>query len=206
MSDFETSVFLNCPFDKDYKPFFNTIIFTVHRAGFILRSALEGMDSSTVRMDKILNLIGDSRYSIHDLSRIELKGSDELLPRFNMPMELGCAIGCKKFGNKKQKTHEYIILVTRADQYKKFISDISRQDPIPHSNDPKEAMKAARDWLATKMTGRVLPSPSVLWDDFIEFQAWLPSACSAYGLDVEQLTFLDYRFMVDTYFQFQRNS
>ena len=42
------------------------------------------------------SLISASPRSIHDLSRVEL-GENEL-PRFNMPFELGMALGAKRFG------------------------------------------------------------------------------------------------------------
>jgi hypothetical protein len=94
MTNFERNVFLNCPFDEAYKPMFDVIHFTVHKCGFVLRSAQEAMDTATVRIDKILRLISESKYSIHDLSRIEYRQDAALrpefdipLPRFNMPLE-----------------------------------------------------------------------------------------------------------------------
>jgi hypothetical protein len=45
------------------------------------------------RLDRILRLIRSCRYSFHDLSRVELDRNPPPTPRFNMPFELGLAIG-----------------------------------------------------------------------------------------------------------------
>ena len=91
----EDSVFINCSFTEDYKELFHCIIFCVLACGFRPRSALEAGDAGDIRLDKIVRLIKESHYSIHDLSAIELDGINSL-PRFNMPFELGLVIGCKK--------------------------------------------------------------------------------------------------------------
>jgi hypothetical protein len=92
--DFDRNVFINCPFDPVFAPMFEAIVFCIHALGFQARCALERLDSSQVRIQKIIQLIRMSRYSIHDLSRTEL---DDIhgLPRFNMPLELGIDLGCK---------------------------------------------------------------------------------------------------------------
>ncbi len=104
MGFYEKSVFINCPFDKEYQPIFNSILYTVHRCGFILRCSKEFSESSSVRIDNIISLIKESKYAIHDLSRVSTV--DEL-PRFNMPLELGISIGALKFGTKKDKQKKY---------------------------------------------------------------------------------------------------
>src|SRR5687767_10247867 len=101
-SSFTNSVFINCPFDNNYEPLLYSIIFTVFRCGFIPRSAMEEDDGSDMRLDKILRLIQQCKFGIHDLSRTELDSHNQL-PRFNMPFELGLFWGAKKFGDKQQK-------------------------------------------------------------------------------------------------------
>ena|SRR6266446_7894154 len=78
-------VFVNCPFDSDYKQQFNALIFTIYDCGFYPRCALEAVDSGQLRFQKICQLILKSPYGIHDLSRIELDPSTQL-PRFNMAL------------------------------------------------------------------------------------------------------------------------
>ena len=68
---FETDVFVNCPFDQDYLPLLRPILFTIFDLGFNPRIALESLDSGRPRMEKIISLIENSRFAIHDLSRIQ---------------------------------------------------------------------------------------------------------------------------------------
>jgi len=69
--DFNRNVFINCPFDPDYKPMLRALLLTVIECGLEPRIATESGDSGEVRVQKIENLIRESRYSIHDISRIE---------------------------------------------------------------------------------------------------------------------------------------
>lgn len=100
-ADYEINVFINCPFDGLYRPLFQAAVFTLYDAGYRPRCALESSDGGDVRVDKIMRILAECRLSIHDLSRVE---SDEasLLPRFNMPLELGIDLGCRRFGRCKQ--------------------------------------------------------------------------------------------------------
>jgi len=52
--NYNISVFINCPFDQEYSPIFQSIIFTVIDCGYIARCASEISDSSEVRIDKII--------------------------------------------------------------------------------------------------------------------------------------------------------
>jgi len=106
---YEDNVFINCPFDEEYKPIFDVIIFTVHDAGFVARCALEISDATQNRFEKIVKIISESKYGIHDISRTELDPLNSL-PRFNMPLELGLFLGCRKFGSRKHSTKVCVIL------------------------------------------------------------------------------------------------
>ncbi len=79
----QTSVFINCPFDDDYQPIFDSIVFATVACGFTPRSATETGTVSDPRMDRIREALFSSRYSIHDLSRCRGHG-DANLARFNM--------------------------------------------------------------------------------------------------------------------------
>ena len=50
-ADYNNSVFINCPFDKDYMLLFHAIIFTVYRCGFLPVCALAEDDASDTRLD-----------------------------------------------------------------------------------------------------------------------------------------------------------
>jgi hypothetical protein len=96
-SEHARNVFINCPFDDEYTPIFEAIVFTIQACGFRPVCARSRLNSSDVRLQKIVDLIARCRYSIHDLSRTELDRVSTL-PRFNMPLELGIDIGCRAFG------------------------------------------------------------------------------------------------------------
>ena len=89
--DSTKSVFINCPYDSEYEPFRDALFFTIVCCGFIPRSADESGKVSVSRMDRIFYAVYTSNYSIHDLSRCRGEG-EQLLARFNMPLELGLAM------------------------------------------------------------------------------------------------------------------
>src|SRR5689334_25088671 len=107
--DYTISVFINCPFDRSYKPLFEALVFVIVRCGFRARCALEIDDASQVRIDKIFRIIEECRFGVHDLSRTELDKSSKL-PRFNMPLELGLFLAAKRFGERRQRTKVCLIL------------------------------------------------------------------------------------------------
>lgn len=51
--NFESNVFINCPFDKDFLPLLKALLFTVIRCKLNPRIALERFDSGETRFDKI---------------------------------------------------------------------------------------------------------------------------------------------------------
>jgi hypothetical protein len=69
--DFEKNVFINCPFDDKYLQLLHSILFAAIYLGFDPRIAAERSDSGEQRVDKICRLIERSKYSIHDLSRLQ---------------------------------------------------------------------------------------------------------------------------------------
>ena len=102
-------VFINGPFDADFNPIFQALIFTIYACGFRPRSARELDDSGQTRIDKLYNIIEECRYGIHDLSRTELDDK-YWLPRFNMPLELGLFLGAKRYGDTAQGKKRLLIL------------------------------------------------------------------------------------------------
>ena len=112
-SSYEKGVFINCPFDHDYEKLFYALIFAIHDCGFVARCALEASDSGEVRISKIVEIIRQCKFGVHDISRTEL-GSNGL-PRFNMPLELGLFLGAKEF----DPTNKKICLIL--DRTKNFV-------------------------------------------------------------------------------------
>lgn len=57
---YETSVFVNCPFDKDYIPLLRPLLFTILYLGLTPRIALERNDSGESRLDTIESKVDDN--------------------------------------------------------------------------------------------------------------------------------------------------
>lgn len=192
---YDENVFINCPFDRDYNPFFDAIVFTVTDCGFRPNCARERMNSAEVRLDKITDLIRDSRYSIHDLSRTEI---DERysLPRFNMPLELGIALGCAKFGSARQRRKTLLILDRRQYRYQKFVSDISGQDIKEHRNRPTLVIEAVRNFLRVESGLPDIPGWEYIRDRYRKFKRDLPGIARIGHLNPAKLTYADYCEMI----------
>lgn len=139
---YKNNVFINCPFDDEYFPLLKAALFTIIYLGLNPKIS-QTLDSDETRLTEIKKLINESKYSIHDLSRIEPKNPDEL-PRFNMPFELGIDIGCKTYGEKHDK--KYLILEELPFRYQQVLSDISGQDIKWHLNKPILIVKSIRNW------------------------------------------------------------
>lgn len=123
VENYNFNVFYNCPFDEQYEPTSQAVLFTIYRCGFTLRCAKEFNDTGKIRIENIVKLIEESKYGIHDLCRVELDNNLKL-PRFNMPLELGIFIGAIKFGTKNIQAKEYLILDNEKFRFKSFISDL----------------------------------------------------------------------------------
>ena len=195
--DYDRNVFINCPFDDKYEVLFNAILFTVHKCGFILRCSKEYEDSSSIRIQNIIQLIRESKYSIHDLSRVSLDETADL-PRFNMPLELGICMGVIEFGQKKQRENKYLIIESDKFRFKQFISDISGQDIRDHKDTVEGAIKIIRNWLASK-TPENIPSASLIHSDYKSFQEDLPLLCKENNWIVDELTFDEYSTLVTSW-------
>lgn len=174
---YNTSVFINCPFDADYRPIFEALVWTVQDLGFSARCATERDDSGEVRVQKILQIIKESKYGIHDISRAEIL-SDEL-PRFNMPYELGLFVGCRHYGKSKHRQKVALVLDSERFRYQKFLSDIAGQDIKAHGNDPRKAVDVVRKWLGSSPQRVKQHGATAIWERYQRFQAALPAYCAA---------------------------
>ena len=195
---FGNSVFINCPFDSEYWPIFEAIVFCVLDCGFVPRCALEEADSGTFRLSKIQLIIRASRYTIHDLSRVELSG-DARLPRFNMPFELGLDIGCRVYGSNQARRKKCLVLDSDPFRYKAFLSDISGQDIRSHCNFPATAINLVRHWLRIVSKRESIPGPIAINERFARFTSELPILCDESGLDRDDLQFVEYVAWIDAW-------
>ncbi|MBB1094418.1 hypothetical protein HUU61_24425 [Rhodopseudomonas palustris] len=169
--DFEKNVFINCPFDDDFRQILIGIIFTVMYFGFKPRLASERTDSAESRIDKIIELILESKFGIHDLSRIVSKDKGEHY-RMNMPFELGIDYGCKRLKEGSWSTKKILILEKEKYRYQKAISDLSGSDIKNHNNEVFKVINAVRDWFVSEELSRGHSGLRV-WNNFNDFEAYL---------------------------------
>ncbi len=192
---YEDSVFLNVPFDPRYRRLSDALIFAVHDCGFIARSALEVEDSGQARVEKILNIIEQSKFGIHDISRAGVDRNTKLA-RFNMPLELGFFLGAKRFGSSRDREKRCLVLDRDRYRYRSFCSDISGQDIRAHNDDPKEAIRAVRDWLSSHREGVLIPGGKMIFERYERFRVQMRAQAHDAKLDHRELTFGDYTRLV----------
>lgn len=123
-------VFLNVPYDDKFENLFLAYISGISAFGLVPRATLE-IPSSSRRLEKIFELIGTCRYSIHDLSRVELDSRAPRTPRFNMPFELGLAVAyhiCMR-----GRRHDWFVCEARDRRLLKSLSDLNGTDPYIHN-------------------------------------------------------------------------
>lgn len=188
----EKDVFINCPFDAQYRPLLRGLLFAVQDCGFSARSALEVEDSGEVRVQKIIRIIGECPFAVHDISRVELDTQTNL-PRFNMPLELGLFLGARAFGDAVNQQKRCLILDNDPFRYQRFCSDIAGQDIRAHRGKVAAAIEIVRNWLSTAppAQGTVIPSGSIITGRYKRFHATLPSSCANLQLNPRRLTFGD---------------
>ncbi|MGH9782411.1 MAG: hypothetical protein ACRD33_11405, partial [Candidatus Acidiferrales bacterium] len=92
------------------------------------RAALE-IPTSTRRLERILNLIQQCEYSIHDLSRVQLDRTAPRTPRFNMPFELGLTVALEKVAI---QGHSWIVCESMRFRLTKSLTDLDGTDPYIH--------------------------------------------------------------------------
>ena len=196
-ADFEKNVFINCPFDNLYSDLFNAIVFTIHDTGFRPRCALEANNAGQNRLEKLLNIISNCKYSIHDLSRIQHDKSTKL-PRFNMPFELGLDLGCKNFGNIHQRQKVILIMDSEPYRYQKFISDLAGHDISPHSNNERKLITTVRNWFNLEIDSHVtiVPSGEMIFDRYQDFKNSLPIICKKLNWNLNDLPYVDFSYCV----------
>jgi len=184
-SDFERNVFVNCPFDEDYEQILQAILFCVIRFGLRPRIATERSDSGENRLDKIQQLIAESRYSIHDLSRCQSLSAGEMY-RLNMPFELGLDVGCRTYGPRPFETKAILVLEERKYRYQAALSDISGRDIEVHEGNFALAIRKVRNWI-TSLGGFPTIGAAKIVSEYEDFQEWYLEKQIAAGFSEEDI-------------------
>jgi hypothetical protein len=138
-------VFINCPLDHDFYPLLEAITFSICVCGYKPRFASERVESGRSRLARIVSLIDECDFSLHDISRTELSPN---LPRFNMSFELGLALG-RKYSIALGGADGVLILDREPFRYHECFSDISGCDPLAHDDQPGIAMHRIWKWLVS---------------------------------------------------------
>lgn len=187
--EFSQNVFVNCPFDDEFFPLLRPLLFTIIYLGYIPRIATERSDSGEARLDKICQLISESQYSIHDLSRIQANKSGDFA-RMNMPFELGIEYGCRKFGSHHFETKKSLVLETEKYRLGRALSDLSGSDIKDHGNEPIEIVRQVRDWFYETVGLKRIDSPKKIWYAFNDFTSDFYSSRKDDGFTDEELNMM----------------
>ncbi len=168
-SDYNRSVFINCPFDDDFRPILEAILFCLVDCGLTPRIASERLDSGEVRLEKILELMRASRYSIHDLSRVRASEEGQY-SRLNMSFELGIDYGLSRAGQGQLANKRLLVVAEDPYTYRAALSDIAGWDVRAHSAALDKAIRGVRSWLASmELTDQ---AASEIVGDYVGFQEW----------------------------------
>ena len=162
----DRAVFLNIPYDSKFERLGLAYICAVASFGLVPRATIEIPGNR--RLDRIIQLIKSCPFSLHDLSRIERQAPLKL-PRFNMPFELGLAVGWERFGSKKHTWYVFEAHPHRAD---KSLSDLAGTDVYSHGGNVGGVLREGSNsfirerreptltemWTVYRRTRRALPS------------------------------------------------
>ncbi len=133
----KNAVFLNIPYDDKFRKLYLAYIVGLTHLGLEPRATL-GIPGGNSRLDRILELIKGCRYSIHDLSRVELDRKPPRVPRFNMPFELGLAVGWSQLYPSR---HTWFVYEAENRRLQKSLSDLNGADPNIHDGTIEGVMR-----------------------------------------------------------------
>lgn len=132
------TVFLNIPYDARFRRLYLAYVTGLIHLDLIPRATLE-IPGGRNRLDKIIDLIRSCRYSIHDLSRVQLDRNRPFsTPRFNMPFELGLAVASARLGAPR---HDWFVFETINRRLSKSLSDLNGTDPNIHDGSIEGVMR-----------------------------------------------------------------
>jgi hypothetical protein len=124
--------------------------------------------------------------------------AENALPRFNMPFDLGLAIGLKK-GSPKAARHSFLVLEHTRYTSQKCLSDITGQDLQAHRGDPSTVIGLVRNRLLTESRRKKLPGPEIIFNEFEKFQKGLPAICDGAGIARDELPFIEMMALANTW-------
>ncbi len=135
------AVFLNIPYDKEFQDLSIAYIVGLYQLGLVPHIASE-IPGGVRRLDRILRFIQNCRYSIHDLSRVEVSVGPSATPRFNMPLELGMTIIWESLD---PQNHTWFVWEPEPFRLQKSTSDLKGSDPYIHNGEPDGVLRELRN-------------------------------------------------------------
>jgi hypothetical protein len=120
------AVFLNIPYDAQFHRLCLAYICGLASFGLVPRATIE--IPGTRRLDRILHLIEECPFSLHDLSRVQLSPPTPRMPRFNMPFELGLAVEWQR----RSGEHTWYVFETERYRINRSLSDLAGTDVYVH--------------------------------------------------------------------------
>jgi hypothetical protein len=163
--------FLNIPYDQPFENLYLAYIVGLTAHGLVPRATL-GFPRDARRLERIFSLIQTCRYSVHDLSRIQLDRTPPRAPRFNMPFELGLAVAWTSLNVDR---HSWIGCDSLQHRPLKSISDLNGTDFHIHHGRVAGVLNALRNAFVGRTQrptapdmNRVYPSsagPSLIFEE-----------------------------------------
>ena len=163
--------------------------------GFFPRLASERVEAGENRLDKIVRMIKESMYSIHDLSRCKSERADEFF-RMNMPFEFGVDLGLRRSGSDIYAKKKFLIFEENPYDLKEAISDIAGQDVQFHYNNYVNVIEKARHFFRVE-ANHGAPGPSQLKSEYATFQGWLVEKKVHEGHSLDEVVRLPSREKID---------
>jgi len=133
----EDYVFLNLPYDTAFERLYLAYIVGISAFRLFPHTTLE-IPESTRRLDRIQGLLHECRYSIHDLSRVQVSRTAPRAPRFNMPFELGLAVS---WSSLNRGHHSWFVCDSVPYRILKSMSDLGGTDINIHEGTVQGVMR-----------------------------------------------------------------
>ena len=196
---YESSVFINCPYDEEYLVLLRAIIFTINLPGLIPRLSVENGNSACSRLSYIESLISSSKYSIHDISRMTTT-KEKPFARMNMPFELGMDFGCRCYSHDDKIM---LILDEQKYRYQQALSDLSGMDICYHCKKELTVINVVRDWIVDTIKLN-MPGGDAVWGWYkTDFPGFLLDEAKQKDMRQEEMyncSILQYKEYVSSFF------
>jgi len=135
------AVFLNVPYDKEFSSLYVAYIVGLYQLNLVPHLASE-VPGGKRRLNRVFELIQSCRYSIHDLSRVEISPAPAAAPRFNMPLELGMTITWEILN---PDHHTWFVWESEPFRLQRSASDLDGTDPYIHEGTPEGVLRELRN-------------------------------------------------------------